>query len=83
MKNDFLQYLNNLSVVTITFVGFAALYLAFKQQTAGKMTNFDVMLTKNHFMLSFMVVVPLCFRHFWLLFPQTNFLGRWLCAWLA
>ena len=56
MKNDFLQYLYNLSVVTITFVGFAALYLAFKQQTAGKMTNFDVMLTENHFMLSFMVV---------------------------
>jgi hypothetical protein len=56
MKEDFLLYLYNLALITIAFVGFAALYLGFKQQMAGKMTKFDVMLTENHFLLSFMVV---------------------------
>lgn len=52
----YFEYLYTLALVSITFVGFAALYIGFRQMMAGKMTEFDKVLTRNHFLLSFMVV---------------------------
>src|SRR5262245_53802589 len=49
-------YLYTLAAVSITFVGFAGLFLAFRQAVAVKTTKFDILLTRNHFLLSFMVV---------------------------
>src|SRR4029077_1042161 len=52
----FFDYLYNLSVISIAFVGFAALYLGFRQAMARKSTKLDAVITRNHFALSFMVV---------------------------
>ena len=52
----FFEYLNNLSVVSIAFVGFATLYLGFRQAMARKSTKLDAVITRNHFGLSFMVI---------------------------
>lgn len=52
----FVEYLHDLGVLTIAFVGFAGLYLGSKERQAGKATPFDVMLTRNHYTLSFIVV---------------------------
>ena len=53
-EHDYFEYLYNLSVVTIAFVGLAGLYIGFK--TADKMTKFDALITRNHYVLSFAVV---------------------------
>ena len=52
----FFEYLYNLSAISIAFVGFAALYLGFRQAMARKSTKLDAVITRNHFGLSFMVV---------------------------
>jgi hypothetical protein len=52
----FFDYLYNLSVISIAFVGFAALFLGFRQAMARKSTKLDAVITRNHFGLSFMVV---------------------------
>lgn len=56
MEKALSDYFYNLALVTIAFVGFAGLYIGFKQQQKAKMTKFGVLLTENHFLLSFMVV---------------------------
>ena len=53
-EHDYFEYLYNLATITIAFVGFAGLYIGFK--TAGKMSKFDALITRNHFVLSFAVV---------------------------
>jgi hypothetical protein len=53
-EHAYFEYLYNLSLVSITFVGLAGLFIGFK--TAGRMTNFYVLLLKNHFLLGFTVV---------------------------
>ena len=54
-KSKSYEYFYNLAAVTVAFVGFAGLYIGFKQQQKVG-TEFDVLLTENHFLLSFMVV---------------------------
>lgn len=53
-EHDYFEYLYNLAMITIAFVGFAGLYIGFK--TADKTTKFDALITRNHFVLSFAVV---------------------------
>ena len=62
-------YLFTLAAVSTTFVGFASLFMAFKQDITGTMTKFDIMLTKNHFLLSFMVVAASMYPPLLHLFP--------------
>jgi len=49
MEVDGSNYLYALATVSVTFVGFSALLLVFRQTIGGKMTGYDV-----YFMLSFM-----------------------------
>ena len=55
--------------VSITFVGFAALFTALREVVAGKTTAFDVVLTRNHFVLGFMVVAASLLPPLLALFP--------------
>lgn len=54
--DPFFEYLYFLAGISITFVGFASLYLTFRQVMARKSTKFDALVTQNHFVLSFLVV---------------------------
>jgi hypothetical protein len=65
-------YLFTLASVSITFVGFAGLFMAFRQAITGKTTKFDILLTRNHFLLSFMVVAASLLPPLLLLFPSSG-----------
>jgi len=73
-------YLFALAAVSTTFVGFASLFIAFKQDITGTMTKFDIMLTRNHFLLSFMVVAASMYPPLFQLFPHLPDDAIWRAA---
>ena len=70
-------YLFTLAAVSITFVGFAALFTALREVVAGKTTAFDVVLTRNHFVLGFMVVAASLLPPLLALFPLPEYVVWW------
>src|SRR5215472_12158280 len=50
-----LSYLQTLSTIAITFVGFASLIIILRQTLGGDMSQLDVLLTKTFIQLGFIV----------------------------
>jgi hypothetical protein len=55
MKLPGITYLYTLATVSITFVGFSALFILVRQVLGKPMSKFDILLTKNFLQLGFMV----------------------------
>lgn len=49
-------YLFNLAMIAITFAGFTAIFMMLRQARGGSLTKYDLFVTQNYMMVSFLIV---------------------------